>query len=170
MIVNSRVENVQREFANNGQKANESNQSVVVDESFTLNFEDNAKVKSDPDSVNIEKIKADFLATIGNNLEKIRRLEEEQNVCRTEMISKCKELDVTKAQLNNVLKEKAELESNVEHLKKVNQDVEDENQRMEPNNRKSNLNKRIQRLDFATMVVSFFLFVIFASLYWIILH
>ena len=56
------------------------------------------------------------------------------------------------------------------YLKKVNQDVEDESQRMEPSIRKSNLNKKIQRLDFATMVVSFFLFVIFASLYWIILQ
>ena len=56
------------------------------------------------------------------------------------------------------------------YLKKVNQDVEDENQRMEPSIRKSDLNKKIQRLDFATMVVSFFLFVIFASLYWIILQ
>ena len=56
------------------------------------------------------------------------------------------------------------------YLKKVNQDVEDENQRMEPKNRKSNLNKKIQHLDFATMVVSFFLFVIFASLYWIVLQ
>ena len=56
------------------------------------------------------------------------------------------------------------------YLKKVNQDVEDENQRMDPNNRKSKLNKKIHRLDFATMIISFFLFVIFASLYWIILQ
>ena len=56
------------------------------------------------------------------------------------------------------------------YLKKVNHDVEDENQRMEPNNQKSNLNKKIQCLDFATMIISFFLFVIFASLYWIILQ
>ena len=56
------------------------------------------------------------------------------------------------------------------YLKKVNQDVEDENQRMEPNNQKSNLNKKIQCLDFATMIISFLLFVIFASLYWIILQ
>ena len=56
------------------------------------------------------------------------------------------------------------------YLKKVNQDVEDENQRMEPNNQKSNLNKKIQCLDFVTMIISFFLFVIFASLYWIILQ
>ena len=56
------------------------------------------------------------------------------------------------------------------YLKKVNQDVEDENQRMEPNNQKSNLNKKIQCLDFVTMIISFFLFVIFASLYWIVLQ
>ena len=56
------------------------------------------------------------------------------------------------------------------YLKKVNQNVEDENQRMEPNNQKSNLNKKIQCLDFVTMIINFFLFVIFASLYWIILQ
>ena len=56
------------------------------------------------------------------------------------------------------------------YLKKVNQDVEDENQRMEPNDQKSSLNKKIQCLDYATMIISFFLFVIFASLYWIILQ
>ena len=55
------------------------------------------------------------------------------------------------------------------YLKKTDQNIEDENQRMEPNNSKSNLDKKINRLDFVTMIVSFSLFVVFASLYWIIL-
>ena len=45
----------------------------------------------------------------------------------------------------------------------------DQTQSMEPDNSECNLDKRIKQLDFVSMIVSFFLFGIFASFYWIIL-
>ena len=55
------------------------------------------------------------------------------------------------------------------YLKKVDQKIEVQKQMMEPENSKSSLDEKIKHLDFVTMIISFSLFVTFASVYWIVL-
>ena len=52
------------------------------------------------------------------------------------------------------------------YLKKVEAKVGEQNKVMNPN---PTLDDRIKKMDFVTMIISFVFYVIFASLYWIIL-
>ena len=55
------------------------------------------------------------------------------------------------------------------YLKKVEAKVGVQNQVMNPSNPNQTLDDRIKKMDFVTMIISFIFYVIFASLYWIIL-
>ena len=55
------------------------------------------------------------------------------------------------------------------YLKKVETKVGEQNQVMNPSDPNPTLDDRIKKMDFATMIISFVFYVIFASLYWIIL-
>ena len=55
------------------------------------------------------------------------------------------------------------------YLKKVETKVGEQNQVMNPSNPNPTLDDRIKKMDFATMIISFVFYIIFASLYWIIL-
>ena len=55
------------------------------------------------------------------------------------------------------------------YLKKVEIKVREQNQVMNPSDPKPTLDDKIKKMDFTTMIISFVFYVIFASLYWIIL-
>ena len=55
------------------------------------------------------------------------------------------------------------------YMKKVERKVGEQNQSMNPRDPEPTLNDRVKKMDFITMVISFVFYVIFASLYWIIL-
>jgi hypothetical protein len=55
------------------------------------------------------------------------------------------------------------------YLKKVETKVREQNQVMNPSDPEPTLDDKIKKMDFATMIISFFLYVTFASIYWIIL-
>ena len=52
-------------------------------------------------------------------------------------------------------------------LKKISKKVEDKNEAWNLETQKHNLDTKIKKLDFATMIISFFYFIIFATVYWI---
>ena len=55
------------------------------------------------------------------------------------------------------------------YLKKVETKVREQNQGMNPSDPEPTLDDKIKKMDFTTMIISFVFYVIFASIYWIIL-
>ena len=55
------------------------------------------------------------------------------------------------------------------YLKKIVKESEDGSQTLNMDEKILDLDERIKQLDFATMIISFFSFIAFASFYWIIL-
>ena len=102
---------------------------VKVDESLSIEFEE--KVKSDPDSIDVEDMtlgnikklienyreeRADLKSTVAKNLEKIERLEQEKEDCISKLVQKNQELDVANNKLSEMSKETT---SFIDELKKV---------------------------------------------------
>ena len=113
-----------------------TSQSVKVDENFTMNFED----KADPDSFekmtiedikkkfkDCQKEKADLHSIIGENLEKIKKLDKtvENNLDKIKKLQTHVEdlegdLRESKTKLNEIANEKTDLNTTVEKLRELN--------------------------------------------------
>ena len=54
------------------------------------------------------------------------------------------------------------------YLKRISKTFEDKNENLEVGDLKENLDDNIKKLDFATMIISFFYLTIFSVVYWIV--